>query len=174
MMFNKQSSSNGPVPEDILYQLLNEAEQAVRIQLEEEEFVGELDGLALGYYASTQGSDELGEYYEVAWGDLPQNDLDYPEIDSKEQPESDSAENPLSFDFVDDLAAQLENAMREKTPHDRLEGRDLIVRVYGMVGQSRYCWGIAGCCQRSERWRRQYYYYWGSCQIWCSNRPCSG
>ena len=165
------ASYEGPVPEVALYRLVNVTEHAVRAELERQEFAGQLGGVALGYYAPLQGSNDLDEFYAVGCGQLPQGDEDYERTYTDDPPDLDPAENPLSFAFVDQLAEQLKQIMVEVTPPEDLEGRELVARVYGTLIGSSFCWGMASCNACGSN-RKAYYYWFGECRIWCSSQAC--
>jgi hypothetical protein len=169
-LFNQKSLSEylgtpytGPVPEVILYRLLSATDGIVRAELERQEFEGALSGLAVGYYAPKEDDDELGEFYQVGCGRLPEEDVDDENTDTAEPPDF---EHPLSVDFIDRLAAYLEEEMRPSTP----PGHALVVRVYGTLYGSFCCWGLAPCPNCGGR--KGYYYGCGSCRIWCSGSDC--
>jgi hypothetical protein len=173
-----ESSSDGPVSEELLNRLLRVAELAVRTELDRVAPGNKLLGLRVGYTAAKPGGTLLQEpVYSVGWGHLPQDEqkIEIVEDDSKLQddPIIDPKKNPLSFEFIDKLRDQLEAAMRELTPAERLKGRNLTAFVYGTTNPS--CFGDACTCVIREgncRWRRYYVGDDGECTSYCRRKKC--
>jgi hypothetical protein len=158
--------SEGPVPELALYRLLSMADAEVRAELVRQGYEGPLTGVAVGYHAPLEDDEELGDFYQVGCGRLPA-EVEESDI-TDERPED--FKHPLSVDFIEGLADQLEEGMRGATPPDNLEGRELVVRVYGTLYGSYCCWGLAPCDKCNDR--KGFYYWCGTCRIWCSGNDC--
>lgn len=126
-------------------------------------------GLELGYYAPLKEREDLGEAYYIRSGEVPLIE-ELPEEDINEE-DLDRAENPLSFDQVDQLAAEFTAQLEERTSGDILIGRSLSAYFSATYSYNfnRRCGGYQ-CCFNAGRRRWRWYVSNGRCK----HTPCRG